>query len=170
MDATQEHRRAVRKAWEEKNRERMRELNRVNSQNYRRRRREELLEKSRERYRLAQEQERITQKRLKEILHYDPATGVFTYRDARGRFPAGYVAGTVSHDRTRVMTLDGVKYSSGRLAFLYMTGKWPKFRAVHKDGDPLNNAWTNMEDAQPKHPEDDGPRSAPNNPLLSVWR
>jgi len=41
---------------------------------------------------------RLTVERLHELLDYDPATGVFTWLEQRGRVKAGDVAGTITDD------------------------------------------------------------------------
>ena len=87
----------------------------------------------------------LTQKRLREVLHYNSETGVFTWTKRRRR---GKVAGTV-HDKRgylKVM-IDGERIMLHRLAFLWMTGTWPDGQVEHKDGNPSNNAWDNLRDA-----------------------
>lgn len=104
--------------------------------------------------------ERITGRRgrptlefLREILHYDPDTGVFTWRVLRGmtRIKPGDVAGnkvTVSSGHVYwQISIDSVMYSAHTLARFYMTGVWPPILVDHKDGNGLNNVYTNLRDA-----------------------
>lgn len=96
----------------------------------------------------------IDHDRLRELLRYDPVTGVFTWRvdRMRGRgvgnvvAQAGSVAGSPCNGY-RYIQIDGRKYRAGRLAFLYMTGAWPKNMVDHRDLDPSNDRWENLRDA-----------------------
>jgi hypothetical protein len=89
--------------------------------------------------------EELTQHRLKELLHYDPKTGEWRRLhshqrpDCTGRSP-GYVNKRGRH----MIAVGGREYQSHRLAFLYMTGEWPKGGVDHKDGIGHNNAWSNL--------------------------
>lgn len=89
----------------------------------------------------------LTAARVREVLHYDQDTGVFTRRlriancvnvgdVAGGKNPKGYI-----HIR-----LDGRQYKAHRLAWLYMTGAFPMHCIDHLDGRRENNAWENLRD------------------------
>ncbi len=87
---------------------------------------------------------------LREVLHYDPETGAFTWLRVRsGVSSAGKAAGSVfTHPNTghRYLII-GVfcqRYRAHRLAVFYMTGQWPSDEVDHKDGDGLNNRWDNL--------------------------
>lgn len=90
----------------------------------------------------------LTQERLKELLQYDPETGVFTWRVANGsRAKCGDVAGGIDkHGYVRI-GVDGARYKGHRLAWLYMTGEWPALDVDHRDMDRANNAWVNLRHA-----------------------
>lgn len=65
----------------------------------------------------------LTQERLRELLHYDPETGVFTWRRTLGsRAKIGQRAGTVNVRGYRAIQIDGKIYTEHRLAFLYVFG------------------------------------------------
>lgn len=89
----------------------------------------------------------LTQERLKELLHYDPETGVWRWikiTHPSGRTKVGSIAGTPYTRGYRRIIVDGKKYRSARLAVLYMTGKWPPDGVDHRDGDTSNDRWTNL--------------------------
>lgn len=96
----------------------------------------------------------LTAQRLREILHYDPLTGVFTWLIDVGPMKsirAGTVAGSPTGKSGRTWIGTGRKvYYASRLAFLYMTGKWPQGDAEHRDGDPTNDRWENLRDTTHK--------------------
>lgn len=89
----------------------------------------------------------ITQVRLRELLVYNPITGLFTNRVQRGqRGPIGAIAGNFDKDGYRIIQIGGTKYRASRLAWLYMTGHWP-IEVDHKDGVPYNDIWNNLREA-----------------------
>lgn len=89
----------------------------------------------------------LTQDRLKELLHYNPDTGVFTRLTDSIKFKSGDVAGYVDKDGYVQISLDGKRMPGHRLAFLYMSGELPKVFGDHKNGVRHNNAWENIREA-----------------------
>jgi len=89
----------------------------------------------------------LTQERLKEVLAYDPVTGIFTNRFTRGHAVAGDVAGYVETKGYVVITLDGKRYKAQRLAWFYMTGAWPVKQVDHENTVTSYNAWDNLREA-----------------------
>jgi HNH endonuclease/AP2 domain len=88
--------------------------------------------------------EALTVERLKEVLHYDPETGVFTWVvKPSKRIRAGSVAGSLKEGYQRI-TIAGVDYRGHRLAWLYMTGEWPALEIDHRDTNKSNNRWDNL--------------------------
>lgn len=98
-----------------------------------------------------QKQSALTQARLRELLAYDPKTGIFTRRVATGRWlrnPVGEVVGTPQGDGAHlVIRVDGVLFLAHRLAWLYMTGAWPADQIDHRDKNKQNNRWLNLREA-----------------------
>lgn len=88
----------------------------------------------------------LTVSRLKDILQYCPDTGVFRFKVRRGRIPAGSIAGTYHRGGYVIIRIDYFLYRAHRLAWLYMTGGWPK-RIDHKDLNKHNNRWSNLREA-----------------------
>ena len=87
----------------------------------------------------------LTADRLRKLLIYNPRTGVFRWKDARGARRKGDIAGN-GHSRTtrRVIAVDYHLYQAGRLAWLYMKGAWPKHLISYVNGDPSDIRWANL--------------------------
>jgi hypothetical protein len=67
----------------------------------------------------------ISQKRLKELLHYDPETGIFVWRvSGTGRRPSRQAGTRKSNGRIEI-GIEGRTYYAHRLAWLYTYGVWP---------------------------------------------
>lgn len=86
--------------------------------------------------------------RLLELLHYDPATGVFTWRVSRnGHVRAGDRAGNANKSHAqpyRQIQIGPKNYRASRLAWFYMMGEWPDLEVDHIDRDALNDTWSNL--------------------------
>lgn len=89
-------------------------------------------------------QDQLTQSRLKELLDYDPETGVFTRRTMRGGYPAGTRAGTRHNAGYWQIVVDRKFHLGHRLAFLWMTGAWPEHEVDHINGDRSDDRWVNL--------------------------
>ena len=88
----------------------------------------------------------ITQKQLKNILHYDKETGVFTWLSSvvMRKVKPGSIAGTVNKEGYRQLSIYGKSLYVHRLAFLYMLGYMPEGDVDHIDRNPSNNRWVNL--------------------------
>lgn len=90
----------------------------------------------------------LTQENLKEIINYNPDTGVFTWSKNRGGLiKIGAIAGTNKTDRRgkayQHIQINKKIYRAHRLAWLYMNGEWPN-QIDHADGNGLNNIFKNL--------------------------
>jgi len=91
----------------------------------------------------------LTQSILKELLSYSPDTGVFTWMITVPPVLAGSVAGGISNKGYCRIGIKGKKYSSHRLAYLYMTGEFPPDQIDHINGVRHDNRWVNIRAATP---------------------
>lgn len=91
----------------------------------------------------------LTAERVRELLIYDPESGVFHWRvHMSKRVRAGSVAGSPGGVRGYLrISFDGKTHYAHRLAVLYMTGVAPDGEVDHRDGCPSNNRWANLRTA-----------------------
>lgn len=83
--------------------------------------------------------------RLRELFLYDPATGAFVNRVARGSLArAGQVAGSKHCAGYLAIRIDGRAYLCHRLAWLYMHGEWPADQIDHINGVRTDNRIENL--------------------------
>lgn len=82
----------------------------------------------------------ISQQRLMELLIYNPSTGDFMGKN-------GLKVG-IPHNRGYVLIrVDGARYLAHRLAWLYMTGRWPTHEIDRANGVKNDNAFANLREA-----------------------
>lgn len=88
---------------------------------------------------------------LKENLHYDPETGIFTrLKQCTGTSKLGDTAGCLNSRGYLTIMVNGVSYRAHRLAWLYMTGTMPKELIDHKNGIKTDNRFNNLRQATHK--------------------
>lgn len=87
----------------------------------------------------------LTQKRLKEVLHYNPDTGIFTWKIKTARcVKIGSIAGSVVSNNYIHLAINYRDYKAHRLAWLYIHGVWPENEIDHIDHNPKNNKLINL--------------------------
>jgi hypothetical protein len=91
---------------------------------------------------------KLTQARLRYLLHYDATTGFFTWLVRRGRQAAGTRAGTVNKKSGYVLIcIDGHFYYGHRLAWFYAHGSWPVEFSDHENRTRYDNRLENLRPA-----------------------
>src|SRR5215469_12325213 len=81
----------------------------------------------------------MTAESLRKFLDYDPKTGLFTWKQRP--------AGSRHKNGPITINLGGWSCSAHRLAWLWMTGNWPKNLVDHKNGNNSDNRWENLREA-----------------------
>ena len=93
----------------------------------------------------------MNQIELKEKLFYNPATGDFFWKEGQhNHVKKGQLAGYIrtSHTGTpyRIIKINNQNYRAHKLAWLYMTGDWPKHEIDHKNRIRHDNRLDNLRD------------------------
>lgn len=89
--------------------------------------------------------EKLTQERLKELLHYDPETGVFIWNKSGFGFKKDKITNCLHKNSGYiVIRVNNKLYKAHRLAFLYMEGYLPENEVDHIDRNRSNNKWNNL--------------------------
>lgn len=85
---------------------------------------------------------------IRKILRYDKRTGLFFWLVAKSRrIHVGDVAGSQHSDGYISIFINGRPYYAHRLAWLYVTGRWPKIRIDHKNRKKSDNRFCNLREA-----------------------
>ena len=100
---------------------------------------------------------KLTSELLRTLIDYDDSSGQFTWKARSGcsradkifnSKHAGKIAGCADrrgycYIRIRQFGM----FSAHRLAWLHVSGSWPKDEIDHEDGNPSNNAFVNLREA-----------------------
>jgi hypothetical protein len=90
---------------------------------------------------------KLTQDRLKELLSYDPDTGIFVWIKSAGTARKGAVAGSIKKWGYVHISVDGVMHKAHRLAWFYVYGVWPNKDLDHKNRNSSDNRIDNLREA-----------------------
>lgn len=114
----------------------------------------------------------ITQARLKELLHYDPEMGVFTWINHYRRPDLiGTVAGSPQGPGGYiVIAVCGREYKAHRLAWLYVHGRWPVKYLDHANRLKQDNRIDNLREAtRAQNEQNKGLRSSNTSGVTGVY-
>lgn len=93
----------------------------------------------------------LTQEQLKEKLHYCPLSGIFTWNiSPSNNVNPGDVCKSKAVSGYRIVSINSKSYLQHRLAWLYMTGRWPVNFIDHINRIPDDNRWNNLREASQK--------------------
>jgi len=90
--------------------------------------------------------EAILLRELKETYTYNPDNGYFTrIKKSIGKDNVGYIAGSKRKGNNYIgLSVGGKIYNSHRVAWLCMTGSWPKDQIDHINRIKNDNRWCNL--------------------------
>lgn len=93
----------------------------------------------------------LTHASLLRVLRYDPETGHFIWLVTYSKAIAGHRAGWLNGAGKRRkpswrLRVGGKYYAASRLAWFYMTGRWP-VEIDHRNLDPVDDRWENLREA-----------------------
>lgn len=90
----------------------------------------------------------LTIERLREVIDYDPITGVMRWRIALGSRGVKGKEITTNHGEGYIsVQIDGTTYLGHRLAWFHYYGHWPTKHLDHRDLDRKHNAIANLREA-----------------------
>jgi hypothetical protein len=90
----------------------------------------------------------LTAEKARELLNYDPETGIvthaFSFRTKRKGERAGGVCIEKCGYKRRQITVAGKLFREHRIIFLLVNGEWPEGEIDHINNDATDNRWCNL--------------------------
>lgn len=112
-----------------------------------------------------QDRSKLTAEQLRAAVFYDPATGIFTRKINSSRMKAGDPCGSMHKKGHLEFFVLSKLHKAHRLAWLYMTGEWPRGMIDHINGDKTCNSWSNLRDVDNRTNSENRSRANKNNIL-----
>ena len=104
----------------------------------------------------------LTAEKLRELLHYEPETGIFTRKvGSASQVKAGDVAGSPNGRGYLQITVQSRLYRAHRLAWLYVYGSWPEDQIDHINRNRSDNRISNLREVS--HKQNHQNKSKPSN-------
>lgn len=93
----------------------------------------------------------FTAEYLRSVLHYDPETGIFTWKvRTSNRINVGDATGCPNGDGYLLISVQSRLYQAHRLAWLYVYGEWPEDQIDHINRNRSDNRIANLRDVSHK--------------------
>lgn len=89
----------------------------------------------------------LTVERARELLDYDPETGLLTWKISRPKAKKGAIAGGKAPQGFVQLGVDGGNYKAHRVIWLLVHGVWPPDQIDHKNGVKDDNRLVNLREA-----------------------
>ncbi len=110
----------------------------------------------------------LTAEKLRELLNYDPDTGIFTWKvSTSNRVKVGDAAGSLDGGGYQQISVQSRLYKAHRLAWLHMHGTWPKLDIDHINRNRSDNRITNLRDVSHKQNHQNRSDNASGHPGVS---
>lgn len=94
---------------------------------------------------MSHKESKLNAERLRELLDYNPNTGVFNWKSARRGVSKDQPVGCCRMpDRQVIIGVDGLDYRAHRLAWLHVHGEWPTKEIDHINCDRTDNRLANL--------------------------